>query len=108
MNGKNEFDEKLKNAVESWKAAKRRLELVKSEYNSAQCQMSNSQNALGKILVPDWQMREPYSWFNVWIEGDLLKCRKRKPGVGFLSDDYEIELIEVEKESNKVVGNEND
>lgn len=61
--------------IKRWDIARKNLEKLKAQITSAECELANSQNALGKWMVPDAPdaMEEQ---FNIWITNGLLSARK--------------------------------
>ncbi len=72
----NNVTEKTHGMVQRWIAAKRRVRAAKSELNSAECEMTNAVNELGKWLVPENQPDGEF--FNIWFGSGVIQARKLK------------------------------
>lgn len=65
--------------VRSWKHAQDRLARAKQEVNSAECELSNATNALGKWLMPtDAKDGETFA---IWYVDSLVQVEKVKNGM---------------------------
>jgi hypothetical protein len=66
--------------VERWIAAKKDVAELKSRLNSAQCELDNSVNDLGKYLIPESTIPKSvggsFDWFNIWWGNGILRARK--------------------------------
>lgn len=59
--------------IQRWQVAQERLERAKREVTSAECELSNSEIALGKILCPKDAMIDEE--FSVWTENRLITVK---------------------------------
>lgn len=61
--------------IKRWDVARKNLERLRGQIASAECELANSQNELGKWMVPDVPdaMEEQ---FNIWISNGLLSAKK--------------------------------
>ena len=75
--------------VEAWIAAKKRLNELRKELNSAECALANATNYLGKYLVPvDTIITERNNeWFNIWWGNGILRVRTKRV------NDFEVEWL---------------
>ena len=68
--------------ITRWESAERRLKEVQRELTSAECELSNSVNALGKVLCPEnCKIGEEFS---IWTDSKLVTVKK----IG--NSDYEV------------------
>lgn len=72
----NNVTEKTHGMVQRWIAAKKRVRNAKAELNSAECEMANANNELGKWLVPENQSEG--EMFNLWFGSGILQAQKLK------------------------------
>lgn len=63
-------DQKTDELVDRWDNAKSRVERLKQEQNSAECDLRNATAALAKWLTPDDGGQDEK--FSIWVQGRLL------------------------------------
>ena len=58
-----------------WEMARKQVEQLRRQVGQAECALANTQNALGKWMVPDVPdaMEEQ---FNIWVGNGLLSAKK--------------------------------
>lgn len=56
--------------VKRWVQAQQRVERSRNELNSAECELSNATNALGKHLVP--KSGKQGEQFGIWVSGECI------------------------------------
>ena len=61
--------------IKRWESARKNVQELRRQLQSAECELSNSENALGKCMVPDVPDTEDEQ-FNVWVGNGLLSAKK--------------------------------
>lgn len=65
--------------LDRWERARKRVEDLKRELSSAECEFSNARISLGEWMVP----KEPENddtEFNIWLGDGLLSAKRDKSG----------------------------
>ena len=79
----NNVTEKTHGLVQRWIHAKNRVNGLKREINSAECEQANAMNELGKWLIPEGQPEG--EMFNIWFGSGIIQAKKVEG-----RNDYEI------------------
>ncbi len=81
--GVDNVTEKTRGLVQRWINAKTNLKRIDREQSSAQCELSNAVNELGKWLVPN-DLKQGTEPFNIWFGSGIIQANRTE------ANNYEI------------------